>query len=144
MLKRPKGWRVRGQKEPKRWKKAERWKVKGRKSLKWLQTCCSRSRDKVENVPIRNEWENASQTPAIFEKTVIVIAKIFTCWVTGDIAECTHVVYISVECIMRAQERQTKQVPSALLQKFGLKINIAACGGDVGVLVALGLLNPKP
>ena len=57
------------------WKKAERWEVKGRKSLKWLQTCCSRSRDKVENVPIRNEWENASQTPAIFKKTVIVIAK---------------------------------------------------------------------
>ena len=44
---------------------------------------------------------------------------------------------------MGAQEQETKQVPSALLQKFRLKINIVAYGGAAGMLVALGLLNPK-
>ena len=44
---------------------------------------------------------------------------------------------------MRTPERETKQVPSALLQKFRLKINIVAYGGVVGVLVALGLPHPK-
>ena len=39
-------------------------------------------------------------------------------------------------------EREKKQVPSALLQKFWLQINIAAYGG-VGVLVALGLPHPN-
>ena len=97
-----------------------------------------------ENVPIRNEWENASQTPAIFEKTVMVITKTFVCWVTGDIAERGHVVYISGECKMRAGERETKHVPSALLQKIRLKINIAAYWQEAGVLVALRLINPKP
>ena len=43
---------------------------------------------------------------------------------------------------MRVPERETKQLPSAL-QKFRLKINIAAYGGVAGVLVALGLLQPK-
>ena len=44
---------------------------------------------------------------------------------------------------MRAPERETKQVPSDLLQKFRLKINIAAYGRVAGVLVALRLLQPK-
>ena len=39
---------------------------------------------------------------------------------------------------MRAAERETEQVPSALFQKFRLKINIAAYGGVAGVSVALG------
>ena len=42
-----------------------------------------------------------------------------------------------------AAERETKQVLSALLQKPRLKINITAYGGAAGVLVALGLLQPK-
>ena len=44
---------------------------------------------------------------------------------------------------MRAQEQETEQVASALLQKIRLKIYIAAYGGAAGVLVALRLLNPK-
>ena len=44
---------------------------------------------------------------------------------------------------MRAAERETKQVPSAVLQKLRLKINIAAYCGVGGVLVALGLLESK-
>ena len=40
-------------------------------------------------------------------------------------------------------EQETKQVPSALLQKFRLKINIPVYVGIAGVLVALGLLQPK-
>ena len=44
---------------------------------------------------------------------------------------------------MRAEKQETNQVPSALLQKFRLKINIAAYGDVAGLLVALGLLNPK-
>ena len=43
---------------------------------------------------------------------------------------------------MRAAERETKQVPSAL-QKFSLKINIAAYAGVAGVLLAPGLQQPK-
>ena len=43
---------------------------------------------------------------------------------------------------MRAPEQETKQLPSALL-KLRLKINMAAYGGVVGVLVALGLPHPK-
>ena len=45
---------------------------------------------------------------------------------------------------MRAPEllkKKKKQVPSAFLQKFRLKINIAAHGEAAGVLVALGLLQ---
>ena len=41
---------------------------------------------------------------------------------------------------MMAPEWETKQVPSALLQKYMFKINIVAYGGVAGVLVALGLL----
>ena len=60
--------------------------------------------------------KNASQTPAIFERNVMVIGKIFIYWVTGYIAE---------------------------EKKVGLKMNIEAYGGVAGVLVALGLLQPK-
>ena len=73
----------------------------------------------------------------------MVIAKIFICWVTGDIAELADVIFISVKWKMRAQEQETEQVASALLQKIRLKIYIAAYGGAAGVLVALRLLNPK-
>ena len=41
-------------------------------------------------------------------------------------AECSHVVFIYVEWEMRAEKQETQQVLSALLQKFSLKINIAA------------------
>ena len=41
---------------------------------------------------------------------------------------------------MRAPERETKHVPSALLQKFWLKINIAAYVEVAGRLIALGLV----
>ena len=41
-------------------------------------------------------------------------------------AERTHVIFISVEWEMRAEKWETNQVQSALLQKFSLKINIAA------------------
>ena len=58
--------------------------------------------------------------------------KIFIYWVTGDIAELCDVFFVSVEWKMRAAERETKQVPSALLQKFRLKINIAAYRGIAG------------
>ena len=44
---------------------------------------------------------------------------------------------------MWAAERETQQVLSALLQKIRLKINIAANGEVAGVLVALGLQQPK-
>ena len=57
--------------------------------------------------------------------------------------ERAYVFFISVEWEMRAQEWETNQVPSAVLQKFGLKINIAAYGAIFRLLVALGLLNPK-
>ena len=79
------------------------WKFKCREGLKCLPTCCSRSRANVEYVPIRNEWENTSQTDAILEKTMIVITKILVCGVTGGVAECGHVIYISRQCEMRAQ-----------------------------------------
>ena len=72
----------------------------------------------------KNEWENASKTSLIVEKTVMVIAQIFVCWVRGDMAECTHVIFISLEWEMRAEKRETIQVQSALLQKCSLKINI--------------------
>ena len=36
---------------------------------------------------------------------------------------------MSVECKIRVAEQETKQVLSALFQKFRLKINIAAYGG---------------
>ena len=45
---------------------------------------------------------------------------------------------------MKAQKREREKVLSALQQKFWLKINIAAYEGTVGLLVTLGLLNPKP
>ena len=44
---------------------------------------------------------------------------------------------------MKADKRETNQVPSALLQKFSLKINIEDYEGAAQVLVALGLPNPK-
>ena len=44
---------------------------------------------------------------------------------------------------MTVAERETKQVLSALLQKPRLKINIAVYRRAVGVLVTLGLLQPK-
>ena len=44
---------------------------------------------------------------------------------------------------MRALEWEKKQVPSALLQNFRLKINITTYGGVAGEPVALGLLQPK-
>ena len=44
---------------------------------------------------------------------------------------------------MRAEKRETNQVPSALLQKFCLKINIAAYGGASGVLVQFLKLLPS-
>ena len=44
---------------------------------------------------------------------------------------------------MKAEKLETNQVPSALLQKCSLKINIAAYGGAAGLLVTLGFLNPK-
>ena len=73
---------------------------------------------------------------------MMVITKILVCRVTGGVAECGHVVYISRECKMRAPERETKQVPSALLQKFRLKINIAAYGRAASLLVTPGLPHP--
>ena len=39
--------------------------------------------------------------------------------------------------------RETNQVPSALLHKFRLKMNIAAYGMAAWVLVAPGLPHPK-
>ena len=71
-------------------------------------------------------------------------AKISIWWVSRDLAELGHLVFISGKWEMRAQTREREQVPSALHQKFRLKINIAAYGRAVGLLVALGLLNPKP
>lgn len=50
---------------------------------------------------------------------------------------------MSVEQQMRTPEQETKRIPSALLQKCWLKINIATYGGVAGVFVALGLLQPK-
>ena len=44
---------------------------------------------------------------------------------------------------MKAAERKTKQVLSALLQKLRLKINIAPYGEIAWVLVAPGLPQPK-
>ena len=45
---------------------------------------------------------------------------------------------------MRAPEQETKQVPSALIQKFRVKINIAAYGGVAGVLASLwGFYSPN-
>ena len=108
-----------------------------------MHICCRKSKAKAENIPIRNEWENASQTAVISEKMAMIINKICMCWVTGDIEESGHVIFISLEWEMRAEKRETNQVPSVLLQKFRLKINIAAYGGAAWVLVALGLLNPK-
>ena len=46
-------------------------------------------------------------------------------------------IYISLEWEMRAEKREINQIPSALLQKFSLKINIVAYGGAARVLVAL-------
>ena len=43
---------------------------------------------------------------------------------------------------MRAPERETKRALSALLQKFRLKIKIAAYGGVAGVRVILGRSSP--
>ena len=51
--------------------------------------------------------------------------------------------FISVEWRMRALEWGTEKLPSALLQKCRLKINIAAYGGAAGVLVDLGLQQPE-
>ena len=46
---------------------------------------------------------------------------------------------------MRAQEQKTRQVPSALVQKFCLKINIAAYGEAQWLLVSLlSLSEIKP
>ena len=50
-------------------------------------------------------------------------------------AELSHVVFISGEWEMRVGMRETYQVPSALLQKFRLQINIAAYGEAAVVLV---------
>ena len=58
-------------------------------------------------------------------------------------AELGHVVFISLEWEMRAEMWEINQVPSAVLQKFSLKINIAAYEAAAGLLVTLGLLNPK-
>ena len=46
-------------------------------------------------------------------------------------------------CVVPSEATEREQVQSALLQKFRLKINIAAYGGVVGVLVTLGLPHPK-
>ena len=102
----------------------------------------------MSKCPHKNEWENASQTPAIFKNNLMVITKSIY-WVIGDIAEICNVFFIYVEWKLRAPERETTQVPPALLQKFRLKINIAAYGGVAGVLVTLGLqqtkcVNPTP
>ena len=94
--------------------------------------------------PHKNEWENSSQTPAILEKTLTFRAKIPIWWASRDLAELGHLVFISGKWEMRAQTREREQVLSALHPKFQLKINIAAYGRDDSLLVALGLLNPKP
>ena len=52
-----------------------------------------------------------------FWKEYNVITKMFIYWVTEDIAELCGVFFISVEWKMRAQEWETQQVLSALLQK---------------------------
>ena len=94
--------------------------------------------------PHKNEWENASQTPAIFEKHCSGYRQnIIMYWVIGDIAKRGHAIYISVQWKMRAPEQEKKQVPTSLLQKRRFKINIAVYGGVAGVLVAVGLLQPK-
>ena len=54
-----------------------------------------------------------------------------------------NVIFSLVKWEIRAQEQETNQVPSALGQKFCLKINIVAYGPGAPVHVALGLLNPE-
>ena len=133
------------------YKRQKSWKVKEWKRLKswtcWYRIsfsgCSHAGAEPQLKCLHENEWENTSQTPGKLENSVIVMAKICLYWVTGDIAELWDVFFISVECKMGAQERQTEPEPPALLHKFSLQINIAAYGGAAGVLVALGLLNPK-
>ena len=94
------------------------------------------SRDRDQNVPIR-------MNPCDFRKK-----RNGNRWNLYMLSERRHgwtrsCLFNSVKWEMRAQERETNQVPSALGQKFSLKINIVAYGDIFQLLVALGLLNPK-
>ena len=80
--------------------------------------------------------KNASQTPAILERNVMLIGKIFMYWVKGDIAECFFLIY--VEWKMRMPEREAKQLLSALSRNFGSKLTLRLMGELLECLLLWG------
>ena len=127
----------------KKLKRLQSWKVRGLKELKkvnsliaeqflWLHICWSSSRTKVENIPIRMNgntnscdfWKKCNG----YWQNIYILSNRRHCWTLW----C-----LFYFCRVKNEGGRVRD------KKFRLKINIAAYKGVAGVLVALGLLQPK-
>ena len=131
-LKRQKSWEVRGLKELKKVNSFNGWSYAGTVA-EWK---CLHKKDWEKCFPNScHFWKQCN----VYWQNIYILSHKGHCWTLW----CFFFFFICVEWKIRVAEWQTKQVPAALLQKFRLKINITAYGGASGVLVALGLLQPK-